>query len=172
MDCTSVLARGRRLLTPVVLLLSLAAGVEAQAPVPVYEVGAGELSIDGSLEDWRRLSIPPVVTELDFIVTPHIAVQERPRIPPPGAPDLTFEVRLAWSAEPSRIFAAFEIADDHYLEAAHPDYRTLKASIHSDPATSWALEWTATTAAGSGRDLLNTVGGLILLPRPWRGGAA
>ena len=122
MDCTSVQARGRRLLTPVVLLLSLAAAVEAQAPVPVYEVGAGELSIDGSLEDWRRLSIPPVVTELDFVVTPHKAVQERPRIPPPGAPDLTFEVRLAWSAEPSRIFAAFEIADDHYLEAPHPNY--------------------------------------------------
>ena len=58
----------RRSLTRVLLLLSVAAAVEARPPVPVYEVGAGELSIDGSLEDWQRLSIPPVVTELDSYV--------------------------------------------------------------------------------------------------------
>ena len=109
-----------RPLTRVVLLLSVAAAVEAQPPVPVYEVGVGELSIDGSLEDWRRLSIPSVVTELDFVVLSYLT-HETISIPPPGGLDLTFEGRLAWSAEPSRLYAAFEIVDDEFLEAPHPD---------------------------------------------------
>ena len=109
MDSTSFRALGRRLLTLVFLLLSAASAAEAREPVPVYQIGAGELSIDGSLEDWRRLSIPPSVTEQDLSLLPY---REVLAIPPPGAPELTFEVRLAWSAEPSRIFAAYEIVDD------------------------------------------------------------
>ena len=105
-------------LTRVVLLLSVAAAVEARPPVPVYEVGAGELSIDGSLEDWQRLSIPSVVTELDFVVLSYVTHEPTT---PPRALDLTFDGRLAWSADPSRIYAAFEIVDDEYLESPHPD---------------------------------------------------
>ena len=92
-------------------MLLLAAAVEAQPPVPVYEVGAGELSIDGSLEDWRRLSIPSL-TEQDLTLFPFPLRREPVAISPPGAPELTFDLRLAWSAEPGRIFAAFDIVDD------------------------------------------------------------
>ena len=115
MDSTSFRARGRRLPTLVFLLLSAASAVEAEGPVPVrvYEVEAGELSIDGSLDDWERLSIPPSVTEQDLALLPHPQpAREVLVIPAPGAPELTFEVRLAWSAEPSRIFAAYDIVDD------------------------------------------------------------
>ena len=113
MDSTSVEARVRRLLTTAFLLVSWASAGEAPEAVPVYEIDAGSLSIDGSLEDWRRLSIPPSVTEQDLSLLPYPQpAREVLVIPPPGAPELTFEVRLAWSAEPSRIFAAYEIADD------------------------------------------------------------
>ena len=44
----------QRPLARVVLLLSVAAAVEAQPPVPVYEVSAGELSIDGSIPEGDR----------------------------------------------------------------------------------------------------------------------
>ena len=119
MGSTSVEARVRRLLTTVFLLVSAASAVEAQEAVPVYEIDAGSLSIDGSLEDWRRLSIPPSMTEQDLIFWPQPPGRKSHWLlnPPEGAP-IDFEVRLAWSAEPSRIFAAFDIVDDDFLEGS------------------------------------------------------
>ncbi len=119
MDSTCGGIRGRRLLTPVFLLLSAASTVEAEGPVPVHEVEAGELSIDGSLDDWRRLSIPPSVTQQDLIFWPQPPGRKSDWLPkpPPGVP-MAFEVRLAWSAAPGRIFAAFDIVDDDFLEGS------------------------------------------------------
>ena len=133
MDSTSVEARVRRSLTTVFLLLSGASAGEAPEAVPVYEIDAGSLSIDGSLDDWRRLSIPPSMTEQDLIFWPQPPGRKSDWLqePPEGAP-MDFEVRLAWSAEPSRIFAAFDVVDDDFLEGTYPSITTDAVGIGVD----------------------------------------
>ena len=117
MDGTSNAVRMRKLSVHILLVLSISTAVPAQQPLTAYEIPAGEaLSMDGSLDDWRGLSIPATLSEQQFTV--YRGIRSRTIVRPPGAPTLTFNVYLAWTAEPSRIYVAYELRDDDYFDTS------------------------------------------------------
>ena len=111
---------------------------------PVYEISNEALESidirDGLIDEWEAIG-EPTMTMLDFFAAP-----ELPRDPS----NLDFRIWLGWHGESNRIYAAFLIADDEYVNTHDWNGSGLRPVMYLHDS-SIHLYFDADHSGGSGR---------------------
>lgn len=94
-------------------LLLLACVTSAAQTPGIYEIPADSpINVhDGSLSDWHAVVPGPAFRLVDLTATDHTI----PLLNPPDSLDMELDIYLGWTAEPPRIYAAFDMRDDVFV---------------------------------------------------------
>lgn len=138
------------------LLLILPVGAAAHVGDRLYQIPyvgdiAGEIQLDGRIDEWYELLGDPILTSLDF----RGAISGSP----PDPATLDFRIWLGWTSDPGRLYVAFVGTDDNYKNThksgrliSHNDSVLLGIDAdHSGGDICFGCEWPDEIAEAFGR---------------------